>query len=96
MDETSGEKALRVTVRLFASYRERAGAAELKLELPEGSTVSDLTAEVLRLYPALTSDVSRLVVAVNEEYQDHSHTLHDGDETALIPPVSGGFFARHA
>ncbi len=52
--------------------------------------MSTLTAEVLRLYPALTSDVSRLVVAVNEEYQDHSHTLHDGDETALIPPVSGG------
>ena len=52
--------------------------------------MSDLTAEVLRLYPTLTSDVSKLVVAVNEEYQDHSHTLHDGDETALIPPVSGG------
>ena len=60
------------------------------MELPEGSTVSDLTAEVLRLCPTLTSDVSKLVVAVNEEYQDHSHTLHEGDETALIPPVSGG------
>ncbi len=58
--------------------------------------MSDLTAEVLRLYPTLTSDVSQLVVAVNEEYQDHGHTLHDGDETALIPPVSGGFFARCA
>ena len=64
--------------------------------MPDGSTVSNLTAEVLRLYPTLTSDVSKLVVAVNEEYQDHGHTLHDGDETALIPPVSGGFFARHA
>ncbi len=52
--------------------------------------MSNLTAEVLRLYPTLTSDVSKLVVAVNEEYQDHGHTLHDGDETALIPPVSGG------
>ena len=62
----------------------------MRLELTEGSTVSDLTAEVMRLCPTLTSDVSKLVVAVNEEYQDHSHTLHDGDETALIPPVSGG------
>ena len=60
--------------------------------MPEGSTVSDLTAEVLRLYPTLTSDVSKLVVAVNEEYQDHSHALRDGDEAALIPPVSGGVF----
>ena len=58
--------------------------------MPDGSTVSNLTAEILRLYPTLTSDVSKLVVAVNEEYQDQSHTLHDGDKTALIPPVSGG------
>ena len=85
---------LNVTVRLFASYREKAGTAELGVELEDNSTVSDLAAEVLRLHPSLISDVTKLVVAVNEEYQEHSHELREGDEVALIPPVSGGFFAN--
>jgi len=49
-----------------------------------------LAEEVRRLFPTITQDPSRLVVAVNEEYRGHEHTLNDGDEVALIPPVSGG------
>ena len=58
--------------------------------MPEGSTVGHLAREVLHRYPAITGDPSALVVAVNQEYQDHSHVLSGGDEVALIPPVSGG------
>ena len=90
-----GSDTLNVTVRLFASYKEKAGTAELRVELPDSSTVSDLATEVLRLHPNLISDVMKLVVAVNEEYQDHSHELREGDEVALIPPVSGGSFAKY-
>jgi molybdopterin converting factor subunit 1 len=76
-----------VTVRLFAMLRERAGAPELKLELPEGARVSDaLASEPL----AALADGIPLVMAVNREYADGEQVLDAGDELALIPPVSGG------
>ena len=86
----TGSFTLRINVLLFASYRERAGTAELGLELPDGSTVADLIGRLLEDHPNIASDPSRLVVAVNREYREHGHTLRDGDEAALIPPVSGG------
>ena len=82
---------LRVTVKLFASYRERVGESEITVEMPDEATVGCLAEEVARQYPNLIADPSRLVVAVNQEYRDHLHGLEDGDEVALIPPVSGGF-----
>ena len=87
-----GAKVLKVTVRLFASYREKAGKALVEIELADGASVGSLAEEIQRLFPTITRDASKLVVAVNEEYRDHRHVLDDGDEVALIPPVSGGFF----
>ncbi len=76
-----------VTVRLFAMLRERAGAPELTLELPEGASVSDaLASEPL----SALADGIPLVMAVNREYADGEQVLDAGDELALIPPVSGG------
>ena len=76
-----------VTVRLFAMLRERAGAPELTLELPDGARVSDaLASEPL----AALADGIPLVMAVNREYADAEQLLDAGDELALIPPVSGG------
>ena len=46
--------------------------------------------EVFERYPGLIGTPTALVMAVNQEYQDHDHELADGDEVALIPPVSGG------
>ena len=86
----SGVGALKVVVRLFASYKEKVGSSTLEMELPEGATVARLADELLRRYP-LTRDANTLVVAVNEEYADHDQVLNNGDEVALIPPVSGGF-----
>ncbi len=83
-------RALKVTVKLFASYRERVGEREVALELPAGATVGRLAEEMARRYPQLTPRPAGLVVAVNHEYRDHGHELADGDEVALIPPVSGG------
>jgi molybdopterin converting factor small subunit len=60
------------------------------MELPEGATVGVLAVEVVRRYPGLGLAPERLVVAVNHEYREHLHLLEDGDEIALIPPVSGG------
>ena len=76
---------MRVTVRLFAMLRERAGASEVELELPEGARVSD----ALESLGDLAADLP-LVMAVNREYAPAEQVLGPGDELALIPPVSGG------
>jgi molybdopterin converting factor subunit 1 len=76
---------MNVTVRLFAGLRERAGADEVALELPEGARVGD----ALERMDALIAGVP-VVMAVNQEYAEREQSLAAGDELALIPPVSGG------
>jgi molybdopterin synthase catalytic subunit len=78
---------MQVTIRLFAMLRERAGAGELVLELPEGARVRDALAapQVAALAEGLP-----LVMAVNREYAGEDLLLSPGDELALVPPVSGG------
>jgi molybdopterin synthase catalytic subunit len=80
---------VRVTVRLFAGLRERAGRG--KLELDDVATVADV-------WPALGlgDEPGGLVYAVNRVYEDRGRALADGDEVGLIPPVSGGAFELHA
>jgi len=72
-----------VTVRLFAGLRERAGWSRRELEG---------LARVGDVWPALDlgEEPGGLLYAVNREYADAGHKLRDGDEVALIPPVSGG------
>ncbi len=74
-----------VTIRLFAVLRERAGAREIELELPEGARVRDALARLDDLAGGLP-----LVMAINRDYADADAELSAGDELALIPPVSGG------
>ena len=78
---------MKVAVRLFAALRERAGAREAALELDEGASVDDV-------WPALGlgEEPAGLVYAVNRAYVERGTPLADGDEVALIPPVSGGAF----
>jgi MoaE-MoaD fusion protein len=78
---------VRVVVRLFAGLRERAGVPERVLELPEGARVADVWAPL-----ELGAEPNGLLYAVNKAYADRDRTLVDGDEVALIPPVSGGAF----
>ena len=80
-----------VTVRLFAILRERAGRDALELELPEGATTSDALSAVGE-QSGLRDIIERmpLAVAVNRDYASEDRKLADGDEIALVPPVSGG------
>lgn len=80
---------MRLEVLLFASYRESVGLGRLTLYLDEGATVRDLAHAMRSRFPGLP-EPSRIVVAVNNEYQEHDFVLSNGDEVALIPPVSGG------
>ena len=82
---------VQITVRLFAGLRERAGDARRTLELPEGATVADVWAPL-----ALGTEPAGLLYAVNKEYAAASTGLADGDEVAVIPPVSGGDFRLSA
>jgi len=77
-----------VTVRLFAGLRERAGTGERPLELPAGARVADVWGAL-----GLGDEPAGLLYAVNRDYAPTDRTLADGDEIALIPPVSGGAFA---
>jgi molybdopterin converting factor subunit 1 len=83
--------AIAVRVRLFARLREQAGVETEPLELPAGSTVADVYNMLRRLHPALEPDRAAVRGAVNQEFQDWSAAVADGDEVAFIPPVSGGF-----
>ena len=77
-----------VHVRLFASYREAAGTNRLDMPLRRDARVQDLLAVLAPRIPALSA--ARGMVAVNHTYVSADAELHDGDEVALIPPVSGG------
>ena len=83
-------KPMKINVRLFALYRERAGAGHLTLDLAPGSTLADVVGEIRNLYPQLAPPAVRIVAAVNAEYTEGDVPLYEGDEVALIPPVSGG------
>jgi molybdopterin synthase catalytic subunit len=79
-----------VTVKLFAILRERAGAAELSIELPEGATVAAAREALGACVPAIRDHLARVAWAVNRAYVPVGTPLQDGDELAVIPPVSGG------
>jgi molybdopterin synthase catalytic subunit len=79
-----------VTVRLFAGLRERAGAGTLALRLGDGATVADAIAELRSGVLAGLPENAPFVAAVAREYVDRDHPLREGDELALVPPVSGG------
>jgi len=76
-----------VNVRLFAWFADAAGKSYLELEMPDGSSVSDL---VSRIRENGSWIPRRPLVAVNLAYASPDQTLAAGDEIALIPPVAGG------
>lgn len=82
---------MHIRVRFFASLREvMDGQRELVAEVPEGATVAELCERLSAEYPRLSEFTTNLAYAVNAEYAPPHHRLKDGDEVALIPPVSGG------
>ena len=90
MSETASQARICVQVRLFASYREAAGTNRLETPLPAGARVRDLVELLAARLPAVKTAPG--MVAVNHTYVNPDVELHDGDEVALIPPVSGGRF----
>lgn len=79
-----------VSVLFFAHYQEIIGGREQQRALPPGATVRDLAEALARDYPRLGAILSYARVAVNADHADAETLLHEGDEVALMPPMSGG------
>ncbi len=85
---------MKIHILFFAILKERLGQEFYDLDLKEGQTVSQALAALAGLYPQLAALLPRVQVAVNRQMTTPNHILIDGDELALIPPVSGGAGAR--
>jgi molybdopterin converting factor subunit 1 len=81
---------MQIEVRLFATYREIVGEGQLAWTLREGTTVGQLVEAVLAKYPRLLGHEKSMLFAVNHEVVRPDVVLREGDEIALLPPVSGG------
>jgi molybdopterin converting factor subunit 1 len=84
---------MRVTVRLFARLRDIAGAAEMRREIPDippGATIRTVWKQLAGEYPGFAAYERSMSSALNADYARMDAEVHDGDEIAFLPPVSGG------
>lgn len=81
---------MNVQVLLFADLAESAGTRSMALELAAGACVADALETLSARVPAVASRLPVLAVAVGDRYVARTAVLQEGDELALIPPVSGG------
>lgn len=90
MADTVVPVAITVRVRLFAIQRELAGMREVVLELADGADVEAAWTALAARFPVLAPGRASLRFARNGDYAEPATRLADGDEVAMIPPVSGG------
>jgi MoaE-MoaD fusion protein len=82
---------MQVRVLYFGGLKEQTGTVSEALEVPAATPqISDVLDELRRKYPALSRWLDSTAIAVNREYATSQTTLQEGDEIALLPPVSGG------
>ena len=79
-----------VKVLFFAALAEAAGQREALVEIEDGEPVGNLSTKLEARFPKLSGIAANVAFAVNAEYVPAGQALKDGDEVALIPPVSGG------
>ena len=82
--------AISVRVLFFASLADLMGERRRSLDLPVGSTIADALRDMAIDVPELAARAPHVSFAVNESFVSADASLSDGDELALIPPVSGG------
>ncbi len=79
-----------IRIKLFAVLREKAGVSEVQIEIPRQATVAAARDSLVRQFPVLAPLLSRVAFAVNLSYAGIDTILKEGDELAILPPVSGG------
>jgi len=81
---------MNIKIKLFAAAREINGTGELALDVPVGCIVKEMKRIVSDDYPNLSELIMRSAVSLNHEFATDESVVNEGDEIALIPPVSGG------
>jgi molybdopterin converting factor subunit 1 len=84
------ERAMKITVLLFAAAREAAGRESVEIDTAGPVTIRAVRERILAQIPQLTSMAASLLWAVNSEYAADHRTVGEGDVVACFPPVSGG------
>ncbi|HSS95473.1 MAG TPA: molybdenum cofactor biosynthesis protein MoaE [Terriglobales bacterium] len=87
---------MQVRVLFFGMLKELVGRQEDAIHLPDASTLGDLLIHYEKTFPSLKNILASLAMSVNEEYAGPDVQLKNGDEVALLPPVSGGADLRCA
>lgn len=87
---TTTSDLITVTIKLFAIYQEIYQQPEITLNIALGSKAKDILSIITQQKPNLKSWTEITKIAVNLAFVNLDYPLHDGDEIALIPPVSGG------
>jgi len=84
---------VRVSVLFFAKVREITSKSSIDIEFTSQVKLADIINQILELYPTLKQIQNNLIIALNQNYIDNldeTLSLKEGDEIALIPPISGG------
>jgi len=81
---------MQVKVLLFATLRQTAGAASVRIEVPDRAAVADVRAALMKEYPGMAGLFYRALAAVNQEFAPEDQQISIEDELAFFPPVSGG------
>ncbi|CAN5582117.1 molybdopterin converting factor subunit 1 [soil metagenome] len=79
-----------VTVKLFAAAKDLAGVDSLEVNSKSGVTVAVLRRLLAEQMPVLAGLLARSAIAVNHDFAEETVVVNEGDEVAVIPPVSGG------
>lgn len=81
---------MKLRVLFFSVLRDITGTDEIAVELPAGSTMADLLAQIETRWPKLRDWEPSMLLALDQTYVKRDAVLHDGGEVALMPPVQGG------
>ena len=81
---------MKISVLFFAAHRDLVGTSELEMDLPPSTTAGELIQLIRERGTPWSSLPPEPAIAVNQSFAEPTTVLGDGDEVALIPPVSGG------
>jgi len=84
------DSEIKVRVKFFASAREIVGHREVEMRIKKGTKANDLLEILIKRYPDLNDLKDQLILAVNKQTGKADKNLKDGDEIAVLPPVTGG------
>lgn len=81
---------MKIKLKLFAFFRQAFGASDLEYEVIAGATAQTLLDDIMSRHPTLEKSRDHVVITINKQAVHLDAPLHEGDEVAILPPVSGG------